>query len=128
MKEDLKKKGETKKLTERYINNMEEYDGIKFGKEYTDEESLYTVKLLMEARMGLFPCSNNYNHCNYGNTTCRWCHEETETEEHVMECHLSPIQHRGFETKKLYGEENRKEAIQILREYQKILSQRGEKR
>ena len=128
MKEDLEKKGETKKLTERYINNMEEYDEIKFGKEYTDEESLYTVKLLMEARMGLFPCRNNYNHCNYGNVTCRWCNEETETEEHVMECHLSPIQHRGFETKKLYGEENRKEAIQILREYQKILSQRGEKR
>ena len=128
MEEDLIEKGESKKLTKKYINNMQKHDEIKFSQEYTDEESIYTVKLLMEARMGLFPCNKNYIHCNYGKVVCRWCQEESETEEHIMECQSSPIQYKAFKVEKWYGEENRKEAIQMLREYQKILDKRGEKR
>ena len=80
-----------RKLVHQYLTRTQNEERT-FKKNYINKYNKNQTKAIIETRMGLFPCNNNYKHIKNETDKCRFCQEATETEDHLLkECELSPI-------------------------------------
>ena len=125
---NIQKAAQKYKMTNKYYKNCRDYEVLGFGKNYTDNMTAYGVKIIMEARLSLFPSKKNYKHVNYEKVICRWCENAEETESHILEeCENSPIINEGWKTQLFFGAHNITLSEPILRKYHNIIHNRGEK-